>query len=219
MVDNKSIDRYIENLFVPPDPALSAALKDSENAGLPEIHISPNQGRLLYLLARIAGARRILEIGLLGGYSTIWLARALPADGQMISLELEEKHARVALKNIERAGLQARVSVRMGSATAIMDQMIRANEAPFDLIFIDADKTGYSDYLQRSMQLVHSGSVIIADNVIRDGKVLKPDGGGDEDARAIQKFNRELAADTRLEGILLPIIREIMDGMAIARVR
>ena len=211
------IDAYIERLFQSRDRALAQTLKDSDKAGLPKISVSPNLGRILYLLARIANAKRILEVGLLGGYSTIWLARAVPEDGKVISLELEEKHAEVAARNLERAGVGSKVSIRLGPALDSLNAMTKAHEAPFDVVFIDADKSSYPAYLERVLKLTRSGSLIIADNVIRNGRVLEK--SKDPDLVAIQKFNRLLAANPKLEGILLPIVRENIDGLAIARVK
>lgn len=209
------IDSYIEELFVPEDPALEAALADSQSAGLPEIQVSPNQGKLLQLLAGISGARRILEIGTLGGYSTIHLARALPDNGTLVSLELEERHAEVARRNIERAGLGEKVEVRVGNAKESLSAMADGGEGPFDLIFIDANKEGYPEYLEWSLRLARPGSVILADNTIRGGGVLDPQDGS---ARVMREFNQLLADDERLSAIILPILREYVDGLAIARV-
>ena len=214
----KRIDQYIEQLCLPADESYPAALRDSEAAGLPKISISPNQGRLLYLLAKICGARRILEIGLLGGYSAMWLARALPDGGKLVSLELLEKHAAVARKNIQRAGLEAKIEIRVGPAMKALDAMIAAGDAPFDLIFIDADKSNYPGYLERSLKLSRPGTVLIGDNVIRNGKVLQ-NAGGDADLAAIQVFNRNMAENPRLESLLLPCFKENIDGFAIARVK
>src|ERR1700761_5373043 len=147
-----AVDEYISGLFIPPDPALNEALASSEAAGLPAISVSVTQGKLLHLLARLQGARKILEIGTLGGYSTIWLARALPADGHLISLELDPKHAEVARANLARAGAK-NAEVRLGRAADTLQQLVAEGAGPFDLIFIDADKPGYSDYLKWSLKL------------------------------------------------------------------
>lgn len=211
----RDIDVYIEELFAPSDEALEAALRDSKEAGLPEIQVSPNQGKLMRLLAGMSGARRILEIGTLGGYSAIHLARALPEDGTLISLELDEHHAGVARKNLSRAGLDGKVEVRVGDAKGLLSKMVEEGEGPFDLIFIDADKEGYPEYLEWSLKLSRPGTVILADNTIRGGSVLDPQ---DESARAMREFNESLARDSRLSAILLPLIRERIDGIAIARV-
>jgi caffeoyl-CoA O-methyltransferase len=211
------VDRYIETLFVPRDRSLEEALADSARAGLPEIHVSPTQGRLLYLLARIAGARRILEIGLLGGYSAIWLARALPENGRLVSLEIDAGHAAVARKNLDRAGLLSRTEIRVGPALEVLAAMARAGEPSFDLVFIDADKESYPAYLDASLKLVHSGSLIVADNVIRRGAVARP-AGEDRALQAIQEFNRKLAGNPALEATLVPLMRQHLDGISLARV-
>jgi len=212
----RDVDAYIGELFAPPDAALQTALEDSQRAGLPEIHVSPSQGRLLQLLAEIASARRILEIGTLGGYSTIHFARALPDDGALISLELDERHADVARKNIERAELSDKVEVHVGDARELLAALAESGVEPFDLVFIDADKEGYPEYLEWSMKLSQPGTLILGDNAIRGGGVLDPK---DDSARATRQFNRMLAEDERLSSIILPILRERIDGLAIARVR
>jgi predicted O-methyltransferase YrrM len=211
----EEIDGYIEHLFGTSDEVLEATLRDSRRGGLPEINVSPNQGRLLRLLVEIAGARRILEIGALGGYSAIHLARGLPEDGELISLELDDHHADVARNNVERAGLSDIVEVRVGDAHRLLTNLIENGENPFDLVFIDADKEGYPDYLEASLRLVRPGSLILGDNTIRGGTVLDPQ---EETARATREFNRLVAEDPRLHGIVLPLIRERIDGMTIARV-
>jgi predicted O-methyltransferase YrrM len=152
----EQIDQYIENLFTPPDPVLLENLKDADAAGLPHINVSPNQGKLLYLLVKMAGAKRVLEIGTLGGYSTTWLARALPRDGVLITLESEEKHAQIARRNLERARLSSTVDVRVGPANDSLRTLIRTGAEPFDLIFIDADKPGYVEYLDLSLPALAS---------------------------------------------------------------
>jgi len=214
----RRVDAYVEALCAPEDEALKLALADSDRAGLPQINVSANEGKLLHLLAKIAGARRILEIGLLGGYSAIWLARALPADGRMISLELEEQHARVARANLDRAGVGGKVEIRTGPALENLQRMLAAGEAPFDVIFIDADKTGYPAYLDCAFKLVKSGSLILGDNVIRNGRVTG-DEPGDASLEAIRAFNQRLADDPRLDTLLLPLMRDSLDGLAIARVK
>ena len=212
------IEKYIEALFVPPDPVLAQNIADAEAAGLPAIQVSPNQGRLLYLLTKISGARRVLEIGTLGGYSTTWLARALPADGTVTSLELDRTHADVARKNVDRSGVGSRVTIEVGPAGETLRRLIDQRVPPFDLIFIDADKPGYAQYLDLSLQLSRPGTVIVADNLIRDGAVLQatPD---EENARAARSFNAKLAADRRLESIIVPVLGKKVDGMSISIVR
>ena len=209
----REIDNYVEDLFAPSDEVLEAALQDSRRAGLPEINVSPNEGRLLQLLVEISGARRILEIGTLGGYSAIHFARAMPDDGSLISLEIDEHHAAVARNNIDRAGLSDVVEIRVGDAHELLATIA---EGPFDLIFIDADKESYPEYLDWSLRLSRPGSLILGDNAIREGSVINPN---DSSARAMREFNERVARDPRLSGIVLPLIRERIDGLAIARVR
>jgi len=212
----ESVDRYIEGLFVPDDAALKGALAATNDAGMPAIQVSPSQGKFLYLLTRMCGARRILEVGALGGYSTIWLARALPSDGALISLEVDPKHADVARTNLARAGFTDNVEVRVGSALDTLPQLAVQNVAPFDLIFIDADKANYPAYLDHSLRLTRRGSVIIADNVVRQGAVLQS-GSLDESLMGLQQFNAALAADPRVEAIVVQMVgAKGHDGMAIA---
>jgi predicted O-methyltransferase YrrM len=211
----EEIDAYIERLFEPSDEVLEAALRDSRRAGLPDINVSPNQGRLMQLLVATAGARRALEIGTLGGYSAIHLARALPEDGVLISLEIDDHHADVARNNLERAGLSGIVEVRVGDAHKLLADLVEGGEGPFDVVFIDADKESYPEYLDASLRLVRPGSLILGDNTIRGGTVLDPQ---EETARATREFNRRVAEDPRLSGIVLPLIRERIDGLTIARV-
>ena len=212
------VDRYIEQLLNPHDEALAQNLQNARKADLPTINVSPNEGKLLYLIAKMIRARRMLEIGTLGGYSTTWLARALPADGKVITLELDQKHAEVARQNLDRAGVADRVEVRVGRAADTLRRMINQHETPFDLIFIDADKPGYVEYLDLSLQLSHTGTVILADNLIRNGRVID-DQPGDENARGAKVFNDALATNKKLESIILPIIRENLDGLSISIVK
>jgi caffeoyl-CoA O-methyltransferase len=210
------IDDYIENLFAPQDAALEAAVRESRRAGLPEIHVSPNEGKLLQLFAELAGARRILEIGTLGGYSAINLARGMAEDGLLISLEIDEHHAEVARQNIERAGLGERVEIRVGDARKLLAELAADDEGPFDLTFIDADKEGYPEYLEWALKLSRPGSLILGDNTIWGGTIIDPQ---DNSTRAIREFNERIAKDPRLSAIVLPLLRERVDGLAIARVR
>ncbi|RCK69084.1 O-methyltransferase [Desertihabitans brevis] len=209
------IDDYVADLFAPQDEALEAARRDSAEAGLPAISVSAAQGRLLQLLAGISGARRALEIGTLGGYSAIHLARGLAPGGTLLTLELEERHAEVARRNLERAGLSERVEVRVGDARTSLAALADAGVEPFDLVFIDADKDGYPDYLEASLRLSRPGTLLLADNTLRDGRVLDPT---DTSTAAIREFNQRLAADPRVEAVVLPLLREKVDGIAIARV-
>ncbi|HVW11282.1 MAG TPA: O-methyltransferase [Bryobacteraceae bacterium] len=215
----EKIDAYIDDLFVPPDSALDQNLADAQAAGLPSIAVAPAQGRMMYLMAKMCGAKRILEIGLLGGYSTTLLARALPENGKVVSLELKQANADVARKNIDRAGIGGRVEIRVGPASETLGKMIAAKESPFDLIFIDADKTGYLGYLDQVLQLSHPGTVILSDNLIRHGAVLPDHANPDADARAIVEFNKRIASHPRLESILMPIVKGKIDGMAISLVK
>jgi len=214
----QKIDTYIESLFVPADPVLAANIANSHADGLPAIQVSATQGKLLYLLARIAGARRMLEIGTLGGYSTTWLARALPADGRLITLEFSPLHAATARKNLTAAGLDGITEIRVGDAAASMRAMIGAGDPPFDFIFIDADKTGYVQYLGLALQLSRPGTVIVTDNVIRNGAVME-ENPEDSNARGAKAYNDAIAAHPRLESIALPIFRDQMDGIAISVVK
>jgi predicted O-methyltransferase YrrM len=212
------IDQYIERLFVPRDFVFLQALRDAAEAGLPKINVSANEGKLLYLLARIAGARRVLEIGLLGGYSTMWLAQAIGPQGRLVSLEVDEKCIGVARKNLERAGLGSRIEIRHGDAQVLLKRMVDGEEQPFDVVFIDADKPSYPLYLDYAVKLTHPGSLILADNVIRDGKVAQV-GEADKLVQGIQEFNRKIAVHPKLETIEVIVMREGIDGLAIARVK
>ncbi len=189
-----AVDSYIDDLLVGHDPALQAALQASAAAGLPPIALSPAQGKLLHLLARIHGARSILEMGTLGGYSTIWLARALPDDGRMITLELDPGYAKVAAANIKRAGLAGLIEIRVGPALERLRALVAENSGPFDLIFIDADKQGTPEYFEQALELSRPGSVIVTDNVVRGGALID---AGSEDPRVqgMRRFHELLASD------------------------
>ncbi len=211
------VDRYVEQLFVPPDPALEQGLTDAAAAGLPDIAVSPCEGKLLHLLARLVQPRRILEIGTLGGYSTTWLARALAPGGRLVTLELSPHHAEVARRNLERAGVGERVEVRVGPAAETLRAMHAAGEPPFDVVFIDADKEGYPEYLELSLRLARPGALLLADNVIRSGSVLAP--SQDPRAEGAREFNARLAAHPRLESRIVPIYRGPLDGLSISLVK
>ena len=193
-----AFDRYVADLFLPPDPALDAALEDAKAAGLPSISVSAAQGRLLHVLALALGARRILEVGTLAGYSAIWLARALPAGGRLITLEADPTHAAVARANLARAGLDAVVEVREGRAAETLPRLVADGAGPFDLIFIDADKPGYADYLGWALNLSRPGTLIVADNVVRKGQVAD-DASDDPNVLGARRFNasRRRAARAR----------------------
>jgi predicted O-methyltransferase YrrM len=212
------IDTYIESVFVGEDPILTANIENAKAAGLPAINVSPAQGKFLHLLARISGARRVLEIGTLGAYSTTWLGRALPAEGRLITLEFSPAHAAVARRNLADAGLDGIAEVRVGDAAASLSAMIEAGEAPFDFIFIDADKVGYVKYLGLALQLSRPGTVIVADNVIRNGAVMDENPGEPND-RGARNYNAAVASDPRLESIAVPIFRDKIDGIAISLVK
>ena len=211
-----AVDRYIEQMFVPSDPALDAALKASVAAGLPGIQVSPAQGKLLQILAQAMGARRILEIGTLGGYSTIWLARALPAGGQLITLEVNPKHAEVARANIAQAGLADVVKLRLGPALETLGQLVAQKQGPFDFVFIDADKPGYADYFAQVLKLTGRGSIIIADNVVRKGAVADP-ASQDVNVQGIRKFNEVVQREPRVSATAIQTVgSKGYDGFAIA---
>jgi predicted O-methyltransferase YrrM len=210
-----SVDHYLVSLLTPSDEALASALADSEAAGLPPIAVASNQGKMLELLARATGARRILEIGTLGGYSTISLARALPVGGALITLELEEKHARVARVNIERAGLSDVVTIQLGPAADSLRSLVAHEEEAFDFIFIDADKEGYPEYLELSLALSHPGTLIVADNVIRNGEVANPE-TTDERVRGVRLFLELAAADPRVSATAVQTVgSKGYDGFAL----
>ncbi|MFO7663591.1 MAG: O-methyltransferase [Chloroflexota bacterium] len=214
-----AVDDYTAGLFIARDEALESALAGSAAAGLPEITVSPVQGKLLMLLAQATGARHILEIGTLGGYSTIWLARALPEDGRLITLEYSPLHAEVARRNIDGAGLGGKVEVRVGRAQDTLRLLVEESLEPFDLIFIDADKQGYPEYLKWSLQLSRSGTVIIADNVVRNGEVIAED-VDDPIILGIRRFNELLAAEPRVSATILQVVgSKGYDGLAMALVQ
>jgi predicted O-methyltransferase YrrM len=211
-----TVDRYITDLLVAPDPALEAALQTSTEAGLPPINVAPNQGKLLQLLANMQGAQSILEIGTLGGYSTIWLARALPPGGRLVTLEAIPLHADVARKNITRAGLQKIVEICLGPALDTLKQLVAEKRGPFDFIFIDADKESYPDYFAWSLKLSRRGTCIIADNVVRNGAVIDPT-NEDPRVRGVRRFNELLAAEPRVTATTIQTVgSKGYDGFTIA---
>jgi predicted O-methyltransferase YrrM len=199
------VDQYINEKLVPPDAALLASLQRSESAGLPAISVSPSQGKLLHLLAKAQGARAILEIGTLGGYSSIWLARALPENGRLITLEADPKHAAVARENIAGAGLSGIADVRLGQAIDSLPKLAAEGRGPFDLVFIDADKPGYPDYFAWAMKLTRRGSLIIADNVIRKGAVID-DASSDPGVQGMRRFYDIVAAEPRVSATAIQTI-------------
>ena len=213
-----AVDQYVTELLVRPDAALEAALKESEAAGLPGIQVAPNQGKLLQLLAQMQGAKRILEIGTLGGYSTIWLARALEAGGRLVTLEANAHHAEVARANIARAGLEKVVDVRVGQALETLPKLAADGSGPFDLVFIDADKDNIPEYFEWALKLCRRGSVIIVDNVVRNGAVI------DEKIRdagvlGVRRFNQMVAGEKRVSATSIKTVGgKGYDGFTLVRV-
>ncbi len=215
----KAVDTYFADLLVPPDPVLDATRKDSAAAGLPPHNVAPNQGKLLQLLAQMRGACTILEIGTLGGYSTIWLARALPPDGRLITLEANPEYAAVASRNIAWAGLSAVVDLRVGKATETLPLLAQEGIAPFDLIFIDADKPSNPDYLAWALKFSGPGTVLVADNVVRNGGVVDPT-STDPSIRGIRRFCELLAAEPRVSATAIQTVgSKGYDGFILAVVK
>ncbi len=213
-----AVDQYINNLIIPSDPELDAVLEVSAAAGLPPISVTPAQGKLLHLLARIQCARRILEIGTLAGYSTIWLARALPANGRMITLESDPRHAEIARANIARAGLADRVDVRLGAALETLPRLAEQAEGPFDLTFIDADRQNLPAYFEWALKLSRRGSVILVDNVVRKGGVVDS-ASTDSNIIGVRRFGERLSAETRVSATMVQTVgAKGYDGFAIALV-
>ncbi len=213
-----AVERFITDKLLPSDPVLDAALEDSVRAGLPPINVSPNMGKLLQLLARVQGARTILEIGTLGGYSTIWLARALPVDGRLITLEADPKHAKIAQVNLARAGLAGVVELRVGRALDILPQLAAEGRGPFDVIFIDADKESNSLYFGWSLKLSRRGSLIIVDNVVRNGAVIDA-ASGDTSIKGVRRFMELLATEPRVSATAIQTVgSKGYDGFSIALV-
>ncbi|MFE9886925.1 O-methyltransferase [Streptomyces scopuliridis] len=213
-----AVDRYFTDQLAPADEALSAALAASDAAGLPAINVAPNQGKLLHLLARIQGARTVLEIGTLGGYSTIWLARALPADGKLISLEYDPAHAEVARANLAHAGLDKIAEVRTGAALETLPVLAAEDAGPFDLVFIDADKRNNPHYVEWALKLTRPGSVIIVDNVVRNGAVTDAD-STDASVQGTRRVIELMAEHPRLSATAVQTVGfKGYDGFALARV-
>jgi predicted O-methyltransferase YrrM len=213
------VDQYFGDLLVPADGALDAALEANEKAGLPQIDVTPLQGKFLEFLVRITGARRVLEIGTLGGYSTIWMTRALHPDGRLVTLELEPHHARVARQNVEAAGLANRVEILVGPAIESLRRLANTDASqsvPFDLIFIDADKERYPEYLTWALKLSRPGTVIVADNVVRDGEVIN-ENSADPRIHGVRRFGEMVAAEARLSATVLQTVgAKGYDGFALA---
>jgi predicted O-methyltransferase YrrM len=214
-----AVDRYFGELLAPEDEALAACMKANREAGLPSIDVPAMLGKFLELMVRISGARSVLEIGTLGAYSTIWLARALPAGGQVITLEIDARNAAIARKNLERAGVLDRVDITIGPALDSMKALYEGAAEPFDLIFIDADKKSLPEYLEWSVKLSRPGTVIIADNVVRDGKVLDAN-TSDADIQGVRHMTEMMAANPRLSATAIPTVgARGYDGFAVALVK
>ena len=212
------VDEFLSNKLGTSDPVLEAALRASADAGLPAIQVSANQGRLLQLLAQTQGARRILEMGTLGGYSTIWLARALPPEGCLISLELEASYAEVARKNLARANLEKLVTIRVGPAGDALAQLFSEKTAPFDFVFIDADKADYPNYFEWAMKLSRPGTLIVADNVVRKGALLDSD-TNDANVQGMRRMLDVIAADRRASATAIQTVgSKGYDGFVLVRV-
>ena len=211
-----AVDNYVTGLLHPADAALDAALQASEKAGLPSIQVSAAQGKLLWMLARTLGARRILELGTLGGYSTIWLARALPEDGRLITLEADPKHAEVARGNIAHAGLAHLVELRLGRALDTLPHLASEGLGPFDLVFIDADKANIPEYFRWAMRLTRLGSLILVDNVVRHGAVLDA-ASKDPSVQGVRRLNEMLSDEPRVSATVIQTVgSKGYDGFAIA---
>jgi predicted O-methyltransferase YrrM len=214
-----AVDQYINDQLVPSDPVLDAALDACTAAELPAISVTPSLGKLLQLLARLVDAKNILEIGTLGGYSTIWLARALPAGGRVITLEADAKHAKVACKNIARAGLADVVELREGKALDTLPELAAEGLEAFDLIFIDADKSNNPHYFDWALRLSHKGTLIIVDNVVRDGAVIEAD-STDPNIQGVRRLFEILAAEPRVVSTALQTVgSKGYDGFVIALVK
>jgi predicted O-methyltransferase YrrM len=211
-----AVDAYISDTLVPADDALEAALRASDAAGLPQISVTPNQGKLLHLLARIRGARHILEVGTLGAYSTIWLARALPQNGRLVTIEADPTHADIAVANISRAGLTDRVDLRRGLALDVLPLLAAERREAFDFVFIDADKANIPSYFEWAMKLTTHGAVILVDNVVRDGAVID-EASADPSVLGVRRFNEMLARDKRVSATTIQTVgSKGYDGFTIA---
>lgn len=209
-------DRYIAGLLAPTDPVLEATEQSIIDAGMPVISVSANQGKFLYLLAQLCRAERILELGTLGGYSSIWLARALPPGGKLTTIELEPAYAEVAQQNFLRAGLADKIDIRIGRGLDVLPQLEAEGAGPFDMVFIDADKPPYTEYFRHALRMSRPGTLIVADNVIREGKVLDAD-HPDERVQGVRRFNEMLATEPGVTATILQTVgAKEWDGMALA---
>jgi predicted O-methyltransferase YrrM len=209
------VDNYFSGLLVPEDAALKQTVASSAAAGLPAVQVSAVQGKLLYLLARMIPARNILEIGTLGGYSTIWMARALPEKGSVITLEAEAKHAKIAQQNFVRASVEGKVELRLGKALDTLPQVAAEGRGPFDLIFIDANKSNMPEYFEWSLRLARPGTLIVADNVVRDGRVIEAN-SGDPDIDGVRRFAELASKEKRVSATALQTVGgKGYDGFAV----
>ncbi|PWN71874.1 O-methyltransferase [Chryseobacterium phosphatilyticum] len=215
----EKVDQYISTLVAPEDTVLQETIQSLEEASMPQISISPTQGKFLQLMLLTCKAKRVLELGTLGAYSTIWITRALPADGKVITVEFDPHHAHIASQNIAKAGLSDQIDLRIGKAMDVLKELIAKGEEPFDFIFIDADKPPYTEYFELALQLSHPGTLIICDNVIREGKVLD-ENTHDEKVKGVQRFNQMLANHPGITATIMQTVgAKEYDGMAIAIVK
>jgi len=209
-LNTRSYNDYIASLFAPQDPVLSETIAEMERENVPGINVSAVEGKLLQVLALSVGAKRVLEVGTLGGYSGIHLARALPEDGKLITLELDPHHAEVAQRNFERAGVSHKTEIRIGPASETLRQLNAAGEAPFDLIFIDADKDGYTEYLDLSLPLLREGGLLLGDNTLPDAVLTQEESG-------TKRYNAAVVAHAELTTIVIPILRQHgLDGLTVS---
>ena len=212
----EQVDAYIGNLLGEEDEALKSAIKAIDAAGIPQISVTANQGKFLQVLAKLASAKKILEVGTLGGYSTIWMARALPLDGKLITLEIDRAHADVALENFKNAGVENKIALRLGPALETLPALLNENAGPFDMIFIDADKPPYPEYFEWALKLSRPGTLIIADNVIREGKVLD-ENHPDDKVQGVQRLNKMLSGNKKVTATIIQTVgAKEHDGMVIA---
>jgi predicted O-methyltransferase YrrM len=215
----EQVDEYINGLLGPEDSCLKETIQSITENGIPQISVSANQGKFLQVMVLLCRANRILELGTLGGYSTIWMARALPENGKLISLELDKHHAEVAQKNIDKAGLTNKVEIKVGKASDTLETMIADKEKPFDMIFIDADKPPYTEYFGYALSLSHPGTLIICDNVIREGKILD-ENSKDENVKGARRFNKMLSENKKVAATIIATVgAKDYDGMAVAVVK
>lgn len=212
----EKVDQYISNLVAPEDTVLQKTIQSLDEASMPQISVTPTQGKFLQVMLLTCKAKRVLELGTLGAYSTIWMTRALPADGKVITVEFDPHHANIASQNIEKAGLSDQIDLRIGKAMDVLKELIAQREEAFDFIFIDADKPPYTEYFELALQLSHPGTVIICDNVIREGKVLD-ENTHDEKVKGVQRFNKMLANNPKVTATIMQTVgAKEYDGMAIA---